>query len=246
MALTASTLITTAKQRVFGVVGTQKVPNATLLAELSYQDMIIVQMLSQIAPDLLASVGGVITFTDAGNIAGYALNAGMHYRDFTHVDSSTDRPVPINMLQRQHRDSRPAAPAGMLRTNSAGAVFYPIDPANKRWQGGSSSNFFEPDKSHTGTYSYISIPAAVTSLSATLASPDMAREIFVTALEVRILLINPQEGEGWKLRVQSAIVALQEAKTSLTFQAYRFMQPQGQPGGGGQSDSNWVHDQVTS
>lgn len=245
MALTASTLITTAKQRAFGAVGSQKVSNAALLGELSHQDMLVVQMLSQAAPDLLAVVGGIITFTDTGNLNGYALTAGMHYRDFTHVDPDTNKPVKINMLQRQHRDSGVGAPAGMLRTNPAGGVFYPIDPGNKRWLGGETSNWFEPDKSHTGTYSYVKIPSALTSLSDTLDSPDMAREIFVAALEIRILMMG-RITEEKKERIALAVQSLQTAQGSVLMQAYKFMQPQGQPANNaaGQSDTAWVDGQI--
>lgn len=245
MALTASTLITTAKQRAFGAVGIQKVSNVALLGELSHQDMLVVQMLSQAAPDLLAVVGGLITFTDTGNSNGYALSAGMHYRDFTHIDPDTNRPVKINMLQRQHRDSNVNAPAGMLRTNAGGGVFYPIDPANRRWEDGAVSNWFEPDKSHTGSYSYIKIPAALTKLSDTLDSPDMAREIFVAALEIRILMMGKITEEK-KGRIELAIQSLQAAQGSVLMQAYKFMQPQGQPANnaGGQSDTAWVDGQI--
>ena len=245
MALTASTLITTAKQRAFGAVGVQKVSNASLLAELSHQDMLIVQMFSQTAPDLLATIGGVITFTDIGNASGYALASGMLYRDFTHIDPDTNKPVKIMMLQRQHRDSAPANPAAMLRTNAAGAVFYPIDPANKRWADGSASQWFEPDKSHTGTYSYVQIPSSLTSLSDTLSSPDMAREVFLAALEVRILL-SGKPSEEKQIRIAQAVQALQTTQISLQMQAYRFVQPSGDPGGDGDghSASSWVTDQV--
>ena len=245
MALLASTLITAAKQRAFGAIGSQKISNASLLGELSHQDMLVVQLLSQTAPDLLATVGGLITFTDAGNLNGYALFAGMHYRDFTHIDPDTDKPVPINILQRQHRDSGVSDPAAMIRTNPAGAVFYPIDPANKRWAGGDTSSWFEPDKSHTGTYSYVKTPEALTTLSGTLSSPDMAREVFVTALEVRILLSGKMTEEK-QAKLQIAVTALQAAQASLTIQAYRFAQPQGQPAndGGFVSDASWVGEQV--
>lgn len=245
MALLASTLITTAKQRAFGAVGMQKVSNAALLAELSQQDMLVVQMFSQIAPDLLANKNGTITITTIGNTGGYTLSAGMHYRDFVHIDSADDKYTPINMVQRQHRDSSPRSPAGMLRTDSAAGVFYPIDPMNKRFNTTDTRQWYDPDESHTVGYSFIAIPSTLTKLSDNLDSPDMAREVFLAALEVRILLSGPVSEEK-QVRVTTAVQFLQAAQTSLQMQAYKFMQPQGQPGGAGgaQSDSDWVLGQV--
>lgn len=247
MALTASALISAARKRAFGVTGRQKVSKAMLLEELSYQDQLVVQMVSQIAPDLLSRVTGSITVSDTGNTNGYTLVSGMHYRDFTHKDPSDNTYRPINILQRQHRDNLAIAhPAGMINTASAAAVFYPIDPQRRRWQTTGDRQWFEPAKSHEFTYSYIPIPAVLTAVSDTLSSPDMAREIFTSALEVVILLSNPREAETYQIRLQAALAARAAALESFRFQAYKFAQPQGQPGGVGDrlGEALWVNDQV--
>lgn len=252
MSLTASTLISAAKDRTFSYHGKQKLNDKMLLAELSYQDQLVVQLVSQANPDLLATVSGTITMSDSGNSNGYTLQSGVHYRDFTHIDSTDDRYTPINIVQRQHRDVRPAAPAGMVRTSSAAGVFYPIDPAGKRWSGSETRNWFEPDSSHTVSYSYVPLPGTLSSLSATLSSPDMAREVFVTALEVAILLsARPQneiETASWQTRLEAALGARQAALEVFRMQVYKFVNPQGNPGseGASLSESEWVHDQVTS
>ena len=95
MALVASALIKAAKARTFGLLRTQKVSNSMLLEELSYQDQIVMQMLSQNTPDLLTNVTGVLAVSDTGNANGYSLREGMHYRDFVHADVDNDiRPLP--------------------------------------------------------------------------------------------------------------------------------------------------------
>ncbi len=252
MALTASTLITSAKERTFGAQGRQKISMPMLLGELTHQDQLVVQMLSQIAPDLLATVTGVVVTSDNGNLNGYTLQNGMHYRDFVHGDVTDGVYTPINMLQRKHRDSNPPSPAGMLRTGGGAAVFHPIDPVGKRWLGGDTRSWYDPALLHEVTYSYIATPPVLTALADTLASPDMSREIFVSALVVRILLSQPKgqgdELEAWQVRVQAAITALQSAQSSFQMQAYKFMQAQGNPGGGGvdESESAWVSREVTN
>jgi hypothetical protein len=244
MALTASTLIDAALSRTYGhgSMGRQKVSKAMLLSELSYQDSLIVQMFSQIAPDLLATVTGTITITDLGNTNGYFLQNGIHYRDFTHIDTTLDKYVPINMIQRQHRQSNPNAPAGMLRLGATSGVFHPIDPEGKRFNGTATKNYYNADQGHTVSYSYVPLPAALTSVNDTLSAPDMAREAIVSSLELQILLASPQPNE---LRVQMAMAKRQGAMDALRMQAYKFMHPQGQPGGAKtRHRTAWIESQI--
>ena len=241
MALTASALIDSALQRTYGGQGVQKISKAMLLSELSYQDQLIVQMFSQIAPDLLATTTGTITLTDAGNTNGYSLQAGIHYRDFVH-DDTDDNYIPVNIVQRKHRESRPAAPAGMVRMGSVGGVFYPIDPQGERWNTTGDREWFEPNKNHVVTYSYVPLPGQITTLSTNLSSPDMAREAIISSLELQILLSVPEMNEA---RIQGALAKRQGAMDALRMQAYKFIAPQGQPGGKyNQNDLYWVNNQV--
>ena len=228
MALVASALIDAALKRSFGGTGRQKVSKAALLEELSYQDQLVVQMASQIAPDLLATTTGVVTITDVGNTNGYSLSAGLHYRDFVHVDTTNERYIPINMVQRQHRESYPKAPAAMLRLGSTSAVFHPIDPQGKRWTGTGTRNFFNATDGHTVSYSYVPLPSTISSLSDSLSSPDMAREAIVSSLELQVLMMSNMKDE---VRLQAALAKRQGAWDSLRMQMYKFMAPQGQPGG---------------
>ena len=243
MALTASSLIDASLKRTFGAQGRQKISKAMLLEELSYQDQLIVQMFSQIAPDLLAVTTGTITLTDTGNLNGYTLQSGIHYRDFVHVDTGNEDHRKVTMLRRADRDSNPSAPAGMLRMGSVGGVFAPIDPLGKRWLGDDKRAWFEPDEGHTVSYSYVPLPTPLTSLSSTLVSPDMAREVLVSSLELTILIASPEANE---LRVQAALAKRQGMMDSLRMQLYKFVGPQGQhaAASGGYSDSTWVSDQV--
>ena len=240
MALTASSLIDSAIKRSFGATGTQKIPKSILLEELSYQDQLIVQMFSQIAPDLLATTTGTISVTDAGNLAGYALQSGIHYRDFVHVDTTNEKHSPITILRRQDREAAGAPPTGMIRMGASAAVFAPIDPLSKRWLGTSSRGWYSATDGHTVSYSYVPLPTAITSLSGTLKSPDMAREAILSSLELTILLSAPMPNET---RIQASLAKRQGMMDSLRMQAYKFVGPQGQKVGGGSSylsDSAWV------
>lgn len=243
MALVASELIDAALKRTFGAQGSQKISKAALLEELSYQDQLIVQMFSQIAPDLLAVTTGTITITDVGNLNGYTLQSGIHYRDFVHVDTTNEAHEKIRMLRRQDRESNSNAPAGMLRMGAVGGVFAPIDPLGKRWLGTSSRSYFEPDDGHTVSYSYVPLPPVVSTLASTLTSPDMAREVILSSLELTILLSRPGANE---IQVQAALAKRQGMMDSLRMQMYKFVGPQGQAGGmsGSSSDSAWVSNQV--
>lgn len=241
MALTASSLVDSALQRTFGAQGSQKVSKAMLLSELSYQDQLIVQMFSQIAPDLLATTTGVISLTDAGNTNGYSLASGIHYRDFVH-NNNEDQYVPVNILQRKHRESFPHAPSGMVRMASSNGVFYPIDPLGKRWGTSEDRQWFEPAKGHTVSYSYVPLPTEISSLSSTLASPDIAREAIVSSLELQILMsANPMN----EARVQASMLKRQGAMDALRMQAYKFVNPQGQPGGNySKYGRHWLNDRI--
>ena len=243
MALTASTLIDDAIARAYGNMGPQKINKAMLLGELSYQDQLVMQMLSQIAPDSLSTTTGVVTLTSSGNTNGYNLNSGIHYRDFTHVDSTDNVYTPVNMVQRQHRDSYPTSPAAMLSLSVTGGKLHPIDPEGKRWNTSGDREWFEPNSGHTISYSYVPLPSRVTTLTQTLSSPDMAREVIVSSLELQLIMSSSQPSET---RMQGALLKRQGAMDALRMQAYKFMAPQGQPGGrlGERSDQAWVNSQV--
>lgn len=249
MALVAGTLITTAEQKTYSSIGVQKLSKPALLAELSQQDQLVVQLIAQNAPDMFATTTGVLIVSDAGNTNGYTLQQGIHYRDFTHIDTAQDRYVPINLLQRQHRDSGSAAPAGMLRTGASAGVFSPIDPLNKRWTGTDKREWFEADSAHEITYSYVPLPQPLTSLTSTLTSPDMAREVFISSLEAAIIAANPPTNEVevavWQVKLQAAMAIRQAALGSLLWQLYKFAAPQGQPADSAwESASEWVQRQI--
>lgn len=253
MALTASNLISAAKKRTYGARGRQKISNSMLLEELNLQDDLIVKMISQINPDLLSTVTGSATCTDSDNQNGYTLSDGIHYRDFVHVDSADDKYTPIDILQRQHRQSLVEHPAGMLRVGTAsGATFYPIDPSGKRWTDNDARNWFEPDENHTFTYSFVPIPGGLTSLAGTLVGPEMAKEVYISSLELSILLsvdtarMNEVQAQALNRRIQSAFAKRQGAFDALRMQTYKFAHPAGQAAGGAieKSDTQWVTDEV--
>lgn len=243
MALTASSLITSAKKRTYGAQGRQKVSDAMLLEELNYQDNIVVQMISQNAPDLLATVTGTDVVSLAENQSGYTLQAGIHYRDFAHVDPASDTYTPVTIVQRQYQERVLRHPAGMLANSGNAAVFYPVDPDGERWQSAGARTWFEVTLSHEFRYSYVPEPGNLTALSDTLTSPDMAREVLITALQLAIIMSNPEAQEA---RIQVALSRYQLAFESLRFQAYKFGHPQGNPGSryGIPGEAQWVQEQV--
>jgi hypothetical protein len=241
--MTASELITTAIQRSFGMVGQQKVSKAALLAELSSQDALIVQMFAQNAPDLLAHVDGSETVSLASNQSGYTLSSGFHYRDFTHVDPTDNDYTPITLVRRDSQDAPPRNPAGVLATGAAAGVFYPIDPQGERWQSSGSRSWFEVGEGHEIHYSYVPAATALTSLTSTLTSPDFAREALIASLILAILLSNPQTPAD---KLQIAMARRGETLQSVLMLAYKFGHPAGTRRGFGdsQTDADWVSDQV--
>lgn len=224
MALTASDLVTAARQGAFGKQGAQRTPDALLLQELSAQDMMLTQLAAQVAPDLLTTITGKVTFTDTGNTNGYTLQNAVHYRDFVHLDSDDDQYTKVTILQRQYRESHPRAPAGMLRKGASAAIFYPIDPLGKRWAGSENRRWFEPSDGHEMSYSYVPLPVPITSLSDDLKAPQTAREVIVASLELRILLSAPTPDEA---AIQMALQRRNEAVQLYTMMLYKYANQSG-------------------
>lgn len=244
MALTAGTLIDDALKSTIGQQGPAKIPLPMLFVELTMQDQLLTQMAAQIAPDLLATVSGSVTLTDAGNTNGYTLANGILYRDFTHIDSADDRYTPCRVVRRADRDRLPEPPALMIRTGTAAAVIYPVDPLGKRWAGSDTRTWFEPDEGHTLSYSYVAMPTPITSRSSTLKSPQMAREIIIASLELKILLSRP--GPKDQLAIEAALAKRQGLMDSYRMQLYKFAAPQGLAGRNSisESDVEWVYNNV--
>jgi len=242
MSLTASSIIDAAITRAFGITGRQKISKAMLLSELSLQNSMIVQLFVQSAPDLLASVDGTANVTLASNKSGYTLTAGIHYRDFTHVDTDNVY-TPITLVQRQSQDAPPRDPAGTLRLVGDQGVFYPLDPQRKRWQTSDSRVWFDEGSSHVIKYSYVPDPASLTTLSSALAAPDMAREALISAVYLMILVSTPGVDPT---RLQMAATARQDAFNSLRWIAYKFHQPAGTRRGRDDqlTESEWVEQQL--
>lgn len=242
MSLVAGDLITAARKRAFGSRGKQKISDSALLEELSYQDQLLTQMFAQIVPDLLATISGAITLSDGSNANGYTLQPGIHYRDFTHIDSDGN-PSEITILQRQHRDKQAMIPAAMLRLNGPAAVFYPIDPLGMRWSAAEGTReYFEASEGDTVRYSYVPLPSPLTSLSSTLTSPDMAREVLVTSLRLAILLSREDLSE---MEIQAALAQRQGMMDALRMSAYKFHGPPGRrPNPQGRSELDWLEEQI--
>lgn len=242
MSLVAGDLIAAARQRTFGAHGVQRISNGQLLAELTYQDAQIIQEISQSSPDMFAQVDGVVPCTLGENQDGYLLEEAIHYRNFTHVDTVQNKYTPIFMVGRQYQEDMVTSPAGMLTVSDSGGIFYPIDPDGARWQSGGSRSWYDQSSSHELHYSYIPAPTVLTGLSDTLTSPDIAREALVCALEMAILLANPNAPAQ---RVQMATQRYVGARTSLTFQIYKFAHPAGQrPSGGAETEAAWLSRQI--
>lgn len=245
MALTAGNLIDAAKKAAFGNRGRQKISEAMLLEELNFQDRLITQMVSQVNPSLLVTLASAVSCTDSGNQNGYTLQDGIHYRDFVHVDSSDDEYVDIMIVQRQHRESRVADPAAIIEGSGATTTLYPIDPDRDRWNGSGARTWFEPDESHQFTYSYVPSPGTLSARSDSLTSPDLARELLVTSLELKVLL--SQAGRLSEAAMQAALAKRRGAMDNFRMQLYKHVHPQSQRPSGRrtQSDTAWVNDEVS-
>lgn len=243
MSLVAGDLIDAARQRTYGAQGRQKISTGQLLAELSFQDQLIAQEISQINPGLLVHVDGLSPCNLVENQYGYLLSAGIHYRDFTHVDTVNGVYTPIQLYGGNYRDLPTPVPSGFVTLMGSAGTFFPFDPDNNRWQTSNARAWFSEDAGHEIHYSYVPAPAVLTSLADELLSPDIAREALVCALELRIVLSNP---EAPPVRIQDANLRYTGARMSLTFQIHKFVHPGGQRphGHGGGSDTQWVRRQI--
>lgn len=246
MSLTASELIDTAIARNYGQLGMQRISKASLIAELSFQDETIVHKLVQMAPDLLATqVATPVTITTADNATGYTLQDGLHYRDFSLYNPTTDAYTPITMIRWESIDSPPRNPAGVVRLNTtgSGAIFYPSDPNGNRWTLGGTRGWYNEGESETFVYSYVAPDSPISKLTDTLRSPDMARPTLIASLALRLLVSNPRASQA---ALQAAMQEYTAAMSDLMFNAVKFTHPAGTVRGPelGVTEAEWVMQQV--
>lgn len=226
MPLNAEPIIEAALARSHGIVSVHNISRAALLGELSYQDRLIVQAISQINPDMLSSLSGLIVLSDTGNQNGYTLEPAVHYRNFVHKDNTSNSFLPINIRQSLGRDS-PAGlgPEAFLTFGPSAAIFHPIDPLGKRWLGGERRSWFDP-AAHSVTYSYVPQPNQLVNRWDNLSSPEVAEEVLVCSLVLSILLQSPPTNEVevavWNTRIQAAMAARDAARNNLYTQVARY------------------------
>ena len=95
--------------------------------------------------------------------------------------------TPIDMVTLDREDDMSAThPAGLLINQ---ITFKPVDPLGKRWAGGEVRSYY-PAGSFVN-YRYATSPAVPTTLAATMASPDSARDYFIQAIRLMVLLQHP-------------------------------------------------------
>ena len=187
MTLTASTLIEDGELMAYPFIPFPPAPRGMLLRALGNLDAEIMRLLMAEAPHVVsAAAAAKITIVVATNAAGYTVDAGFQHQQFTYEDANGIL-TPIDMVTLDREDDRSAThPAGLLINQ---ATFKPIDPLGKRWAGGEARSFY-PAGSFVN-YRLAAAPAVPTTLADTMSSPDSARDYFVHAIKLAVLLQHP-------------------------------------------------------
>lgn len=212
MALTASDLITDAAGQAYPYLGDRPLPTLPLLRTLGALDYEVVQTAAIEAPHALAGSSATLTVVSATNVTGYALQAALRYRRFTYLDAS-GIPTKLTIVPDKKRDHPNQHPSGYI----LGATFFPIDPHAERWATLTGRAFFTGD-GDTIHYTYIALPGLPASESATLVSPDYARDYFVQTLRLHLLLQYPGVPETV---LQAAVTAISNTRSALLFQLHK-------------------------
>ena len=198
MTLTAGTLLTDAELLAYPYIPYPPLPRPSLLRTLGNLDAEIMKLLLAEAPHSVSCVAAPITIVAATNPDGYTLVSAFQYQQFTYKSAAeVYTPITIVPLNRQD-DARARHPAAVVVNQ---LTFLPVDPLGRRWDGSASRAWYigDGDEIHGRR---TTAPTSPASLTATLASPDSAREYFVTALRLYVLLQHDQVPESVLLKAQ--------------------------------------------
>lgn len=187
----ASDIINAAKRRAYPHGSLQRVPDRVLLSRLNSADSKVVNKVAQEAPGILSEESDKISVTDSENQSGYSLNDAAAYTHFELVDESNDDYARrIRILDAEDLHQPPSHPSGIVAPDSSGYAFYPADPQEEGWTTSGDRVFFDPDD-HAIRYRYVPTHTELTSLSDTLDSPPVARQLFEQAVIVQIKSSQP-------------------------------------------------------
>lgn len=192
MALTASTLINDAELLAFPHITDPPAPRPMLLRSLGSLDAEIVRLLLAEVPHALSATGTAVTIVDnPTNITGYVFaTAGFQIQQLTHKKANGDlTPVEIVTLDRLD-DTSATHPAGVIVNQ---VRFLPVDPLGKRWNGSDARSWYVVGE--TVEYRVATVPTSPPTLASTLTSPDSARDFFLQALRLALLLRYPEVPE---------------------------------------------------
>ena len=184
MALTVSNLIDNALALAFPFVPEYGVAKGQLLRRLNALEQEIVLHYTMHAPERIA-LSGVVIVDSANNITGHTLQAtAQSMYDFKLFDGNGLFQANIRIVPDRQFDAPPVHPAAVIRGNT----LLPCDPFGERWASTPNSRpWFRGDGDEI-RYRYVPAPTQITTLSATLASPDEARQYIEHSLALQILV----------------------------------------------------------
>lgn len=187
MALTVNSLIDDAIGEAYPFLAEYGVAKGHLLRHLSALEHDIVRTIATHNPHRLSAAGADVTIVPATNPTGYSLTDALKYVSFHYVNSNgLVHPHPIRIVRDDQYDNPPEHPSAVIR----GSTFFPCDPAGTRWTASGSRGYYVGNGDKV-VYRYIARPAALTTGTQTLASPDEARNFFVKSLVYQLLLGYP-------------------------------------------------------
>lgn len=209
MATLASDIINDAFGRAFPYVRETDIVYGPLLRHLSSLDTEVVQWYTLQFPERLNVQAAAIPVVKNSNPTGYPLQAtgALGYSEFRWIDAQNFI-WPINIVPEDRFDHPMLHPAGMIRGNT----FFPADPIELRWQNTDPRQFYIGN-GDTITYSFMAIPAQLTTLGQTLSSPDEARNYISAALTLQVLM--NASGEVPQERIQYATAQMSMRRQEL-------------------------------
>ena len=183
MTLTASTLIDNALTAAYPFVPEYGVAKGQLLRRLSALEQEIVFHYTMHAPERIASSGTVV-IDSANNATGHTLTTAQSYYDFKLFTVENVFESDIRIVPDRSYDLPPVHPSAVIR----GVLLLPSDPYGRRWATDAGQRPWFRGNGDEIRYRYVPAPAQISTLSATLVSPDEAQQYIEHQLTLQALI----------------------------------------------------------
>jgi hypothetical protein len=216
MSLTVAEIFEDARLLAHPIGFTTQVSPTQVMAHLTNLDNYMVEIVHQIMPSLLSTLGGSLTVSDTKNLNGYELEDATGYSQFLYTKSEDDTTWEVRIVMESDFMNPTRHPSGMLVQGVGNSrLLLPTDPSNKAWSGDEDRSWWIPGDSVS--YRYVPLPSRLTKMSDELQAPDIARAWLVTST---VLLIMQMIG-GTDDQIQMYGIREQSQLQTLIMQFYK-------------------------